>query len=457
MDHRFLKISAFLIALAFGNLAIAQTQQLQLAQPQTKNAILKLQFFHKEKPIKASIIIANADTRLEFNDVTMLETTAPRKATWTISADVDGKGQVTFKDVIPSYELKSSTANLEVHFPSDEVEGYAPMLLIKEAGAEFSVMSRTSAEPRRGQAFDLTTLVRGPAGSRFILDTILSTGGAANTHLCEAPCLHTFPAPAQGIDCSFHCYTCSTTAELQGNVWKENFNMCEVAAPTGGGGGGVSDEEDGVFEVTSSFQALPQGDGGIVLGVALRNDAALFPLQTKLRRIDLSESHVLAPPFEQRSYPDFVVPSGRYVYSVTLPGAAPATAPFTFSIPVAVPDERIATLSLNLPARKDLKIGEAYNLGDTRLGLALKTVRLQKSSSRRYRLTTELDDARDDNGWVAIALPKGSKKIRVRHTVRGGKGALLEGRDFVVSATQDATVLTLSVEPGHARYAITLN
>ena len=438
--------------------ATAQTQQLQQAEASAVDrAKLKMRFFHEGQPVKASVIIANETSRLEFNDVLKLETAAPRRATYTITADTQGAGKITFKDVIPVYEIAASSADLEVHFPTvDDTSGYEPLLLIKEAGGRLNVKSNTTARPAKGGSFELSTVVSGKSGQRFILDTLLSTGAAENNHSCQAPCLHTFPPQAQ-IDCSVHCYTCSSTATLQGNVWKENFNMCESLTTPTGGGGGVSDDEDGVFEITSSFQALPEGEGGVALAVALRNDAALFPSQTKLRAVAGGRNLVLAAPFKERAYPDFIAPAGNYIYSVLIPDTNAPGGAATYSLPVQIPDQRIVTLQLNLPTLENLNVGTAHILGDTRLGLALTQARLSKSSSRRYRLTTNLDDVRDDIGWVAVALPKGIEKVRIRQTGGARRGLLTEGRDYVLTKTKDASLVTLATGTGVSRYIFTIS
>lgn len=404
----------------------------------TEKARLRVSFLRNGVPWPATLIVADGSLRKVFRNVTRIDAAVPRRATYTVLADTVGTGRVTFKDVIPVLELPAAGRDLVVHLPAGGLEAFSPAVLVEDAPASVSVRSQVLGVPDSGRPFTLSTTAEGRPGSTTMLDTIIEPIDRQVGYLCQSPCPHLYPR-ALPVDCSTYCYTCSTTAVLQAGHWKENFNLCSLTVETDGS----------AAPVESVLRRLPAGQGGVGLAVALRRDGALVPVLARLRSLASTAEWVLRPPFTKRSYPDFVVPVGRYVYALTVPDPGAPGGSFTHALPLAVEDRRIRTVLLDLPQIATLDPFDVRVLGDSRLGLALSRARLVVTGPRSVRVVANLEGSRDDVGWVTVVLPGAATVVAVR-LVDGAGPAL----DFTVTGDTRVRLLTVAVGPGRTRFDV---
>lgn len=407
---------------------------------------LKAHFLLNGQPHPASLTISDGVYRKTFKEVTYLDELVPVDATYAIEASVAADsphaGGVTFKDVIPSFRIQpDALTEINVHLISGpEATAFSPVVLIEDRLAQARVSSVISPSSD-GSRFTLNSRITGFPGSRVILDTIVEPLHREEGYLCPAPCAHILPA---AVDCSVYCYTCSTTAVLQGNVWKENFNLCSLTLDTGGSGG-----------VASTFQRFAAGTGGMVLNAALWNAAILKPARTELKSVTTGRTWVLQPPFKARRFPDFAVPAGAYLYTFVPPeGSGPHTGR-NLALPMAVRDREISSLYLDFPP-DGFKDFEPRVLGDNRLGLAVSGLRHSVSGRS---LTVEVPNSgfKQDVAWVVAPLPADGSTHAVTVTVSDGRQVttLRENYDYSLNPKTGQLLVVIQVPAGGGLYTVT--
>ena len=407
---------------------------------------LKAYFLLHGQPHSVSLTISDGVYRKTFRDVTDIDELVPANATYSIEASVAtdslNAGSITFKDVIPNFRIApGAVTGINVHLvPGAEAYSFTPVILIEDRLAQARVISSISRSPSDTSRFTLNSTITGSPGTHVALDTIVEPLSSNEGYLCAPPCKHLLPA---GVDCSTHCYTCSTTAVLQGNVWKENFNMCSYTLDTGGSGG-----------VASTFERFAAGTGGMVLNAALWNAAILKPTRTQLKSVATGKAWTLQPPYAARSFPDFVVPAGPYLYNFVPPeGAGPHTKR-NLVLPIVVREREISSLYLDFPA-DDVKDFEPIVIADNRLGLVVSRLRYALNGRA---LTIEVSDGgfEHDTAWILVPLPTSvaGNRVVLTSSDRGRVTTLREGYDYTLNPKVDQLLVVLKVPAGGGLYTI---
>ncbi len=430
-----------LFALAWG---VSSLQAQPRDTDDRPKARLQVQFLLHGRPTPATLIVASEGYRREFSEVSRIDAEVPLRATYTLLASVPAGGETTFKDVIPELTLPSKGMSVDIHIQDGALmNAFAPALLIEERGAKAMVTSRVSPDPKLGEAIHVRSDVNGTPGKQVILDTLIDDEAAGRGYTCPAPCPLLYPPTSQqGVDCSVYCYTCSSTAVLQGSVWKENFNLCSLTLDTGGGA-----------QTQSVFEPLPKAHGGVALLAALRDDAALIPHRAALVGVDSDYRRELRPPLNERSYPDFVAPPGRYHYEVTVSDPSVHKGRLTYALPMPVEDGLNRAFLLYLPVAAELGPYTAQVLGDTRLGLALEGVDASVEGST-LTVHAHLNGQRDgDAGWVLVALP-GEVEIEAVQA-RAGEAKHEAQLEYTLLRAAEKQLLIVLVEPRLDAFTVT--
>ncbi len=408
---------------------------------------LKAEFLLHGQPHPVSLTISDGVYRKTFRDVTYIDELVPANATYSIEASIPtgsfNAGGVTFKDLIPSFRIEpGALTEINIHLlPGSEVKSFTPVILIEDKSAQARVTSSVSRSPSNISRFTLSSKLTGFPGARLILDTIVEPLNSNEGYLCAAPCKHLLPA---SVDCSTHCFTCSSTAVLKGDLWKGNFNMCGYTLDTGGSG-----------EVSSTFERFAAGTGGMVLNAALWNAAILKPARTELKNIATGRAWTLQPPYAARSFPDFVVPTGAYLYKFVPPEGSGPGEPRNLVFPIAVKEREISSLYLDFPA-KGFKDFEPVAIADNRLGLVVSGLR-HTLSGRSLTIDVSNSGFEQDVAWILVPIPTSLsvRQIALTWSNGGPLTTLRENYDYTLNPKVDELLVVLKVRAGGGTYNVT--
>jgi hypothetical protein len=190
---------------------------------------------------------------------------------------------------------------------------------------------------------------------------------------------------------------------------------------------------------TSEFEELRANTGGVQLAAILRRDGLVLPVRAELVGPD-GQRYELVPPLRNRSYPDFVVPTGSYRYAVTVPGARDGT-PERYELPVPVNDGRITELVVQLPTEPIADL-EPIVITDTRLLIPDREISTTPgTASLEVRVATIDSDA--GIAWVLVQIPAGVVLREVADVATGTPKT--EGIDFMTAQRgEHTTVIVLS-------------
>jgi hypothetical protein len=166
------------------------------------------------------------------------------------------------------------------------------------------------------------------------------------------------------------------------------------------------------------------------------------PTFTALTAPDLAER--LVPPFASRSFPDYVVPAGDYLFGVAfdgggLPGRGVRE---TLQLPISVRDGKITGLILRLP-QLARELSRPYPIADTRLGVVARSVMTMPAEGGLV-LHVKTSDPDPGTVWYVLALPAGIDGESIRVT-RAGRTAARD-RGFVTARLLDQPVLIVRSE-----------
>ncbi|MDZ5696231.1 hypothetical protein [Chelativorans sp. M5D2P16] len=381
----------------------------------TKFGELRLQFLYDGKEVPGSLIVSDGKFRKEWRNAPRITAQVPTRATYIIDLKPPGDTapqRVTFRDVVPEFDVPAGgVRDVIVHVPKPGgPDAFDPFIFVEDRQAKATIVSRLEVSGENRERVRIISNVRQAPGTRVLIDGIYMKDADrpedARDYTCGANCPHMF----NEIDCSVHCYTCTSTAVYDG-YWKGNYNMCE---------GLTSEPPPG-----SDFDVLPEGIGGVHLAAATRNDGIVFPLRSSLRSGETAQD--LTPPLNVRSFPDFTAPAGYHLYSVTLPGGD-GGAPETLNLPVNVADGRITQLYIKLPAAAPEAVVPML-IGDDRLGIPERSLR-HEATGKRVTIYVKTDDPDPGHAWVLVPVPERSK-VRVTDPFTGK--ALSEHRDYAVT------------------------
>ena len=423
--------------------------------PPQQSAVLDAAFTYDGRPYpaKLTLVADNPSGRPTRTERTGTRATlqVPGRATLTVDALLPPAGgdSVVFRDIIPEFAVPTGeTLHVQFTLPTPATHvPFAPALLMSGVNAN-AIVSNEVTRDADGRA-TLSSTVRAAPGTPVILDGYYfgldASGGiedpTARDFICADPCAHVFP---QNVDCSFHCATCSSTQKIVGNVYKGNFNMCEIRAPSSGG--------DPIV-VRSTFTSLAAGDGGVHLTVLLRDGRAISPHRLELVRLtDGSRTTIAAPNFSRR-FPEFVTKAGDHQYEITPLGDSSAS----LRLPVAITDGRVTGLHVELPDVAALAEHQPIVVADTRLGVI-----------RREGTTRPTDDgvvlhlvARgSDVGTAWVLLPLAAD-ARVRAiSIREDDGPvrpLREGTDYIAQTVGNRPAVIVRSGARQATFALQLS
>ena len=368
----------------------------------------------------------------------------------TLPPDASGKS-VVFRDIIPNFSVPADEVlNVEFTLPSAETRRpFAPAVLMRSAGVATTVTNAITRDASRPGRLSLTSTIDAPRGSSTILDGYYygldSPNGiddpTARDFTCAGLCPHLFPAA--GVDCSVHCYTCSTTVDDSGPIIKENFNLCEKKAPDGGD----------PIALTSNFELLAPGQGGVHLNVMLRLGRAVSPQRLELIPAEAPSGTTLEPPNFFRRYPEFVTATGDYRYRITPPIRA-GEPTSVVELPVHVDDGQVTGLYVTLPRSDSVAPRQPHVIADTRLGIVPRTVTV---TAVKDHLMLDVSTKGADSGaaWILLPLAKGAVVKEVFAAGPNGRTTKLRaGLDYAVGEYAGLPSITLRAVGSKAMFTL---
>jgi hypothetical protein len=154
--------------------------------------------------------------------------------------------------------------------------------------------------------------------------------------------------------------------------------------------------------------------------------------------------------FPSRTFPEFIVPIGSYIYRITVPkGSNPRdTYPLTF--PIEAIERQIKGIAAFPPAFEDIQDFRPVIVGDSQLGMALQLETFKKIDQELLIKTT----ARD-TGWILIPLPENFAIVQILKL--NGKSEPLklgEFRDYTINTVDHHTLVVLKIERGTDSYIV---
>jgi hypothetical protein len=400
---------------------------------------LHARFLYEGQPHGATLTVSDGDFHERWENTTEIDARIPSTATWIIDAKAPGDTSVlpvTFRDLIPELRIAvGDTLDIVIHLLRPGTpRPFDPVVLIEQAEAAVAVDNRVERDAARPGWRRLVSTVEADPGAFVMLDGVYRdpdvSPDSMRAFTCGDGCPHIFAA----VDCSVYCFGCSSTCTYEG-YWKGNVNMCSLTAVPG-------------TMPTSEFEELRANTGGVQLAAILRRDGLVLPVRAELVGPD-GQRHELVPPLRNRSYPDFVVPTGSYRYAVTVPGARDGT-PERYELPVPVNDGRITELVVQLPTEPVADL-EPIVIADTRLLIPDREISTTPgTASLEVRVATIDSDA--GIAWVLVQLPAG---VVLREVVDVATGApKTEGIDFATAQRGGRTTVTVLSQGREDAFAV---
>lgn len=400
---------------------------------------LRARFLYEGQPVAGTLIVSDGEFHQRWEDTPEIDARVPSTATWIIDAKApaDTSGlPVTFRDLIPELEIpEGDTLDIVIHLLRPGLpRPFDPVVLIEQADGRAAVSNRVERDPARPGWRRLVSTIDADSGAFVMLDGIYRdpdvSPDSMRAFTCGDGCPHIFA----NVDCSVYCFGCSSTCVYEG-YWKGNVNMCSLTASTG-------------TVPTSEFEELPANTGGVHLAATLRRDGLVLPARAELAGPG-GQRQELVPPLRNRSYPDFVVPTGSYRYAVTVPGAQGGE-PERYELPVPVADGRITEMVVRLPA-EELADLQPVVLADTRLLIPDRRIdTAADAGSLEIRVATA--DPDPGIAWILVQLPAGSVLRAVIDVATGTPKT--DGVDFVIAQRSGRTVVTVRAEGREDSFAI---
>jgi hypothetical protein len=358
---------------------------------------------------------------------------------------------VRFRDVIPAFGIAAGdTLALDVTLPVPaDSRPFAPTALFTTRGTQVGVQnSLQRGTTASASGVTLTSAVAGPPGTRTILDGYYygldAPQGLADTtardFACADPCAHVYP---QDFDCSVYCYACSTTVDDSGPYIRENFNLCSLTTPDGGGD---------PIAVTSAFDLIATGQGGVHLNGLLHRDLAISPHRLELVPVAAGATplSLQAPGFKRR-YPEFVLPAGDYRYRVT--PTTRAGVPAMLELPISVRDGQVTGMFITLPRSDRVLAGRAHIIADDQLGVYDRTV-TATGTPDSIRVSASLSGRARGTSWVMVSLKPRAVVTHVALVSTLRPRALREGTDYLVTTYLQQPAVMVRITDRQARLTI---
>ena len=421
-----------------------------------RDGILRAAFILDGAPYHARLTVVDEDSTGNISEAVLSgsRVTIPIAGSATLTLDgalpPDANGRsIVFRDIIPNFSVPAGEIlNVEFIFPTAAARRpFAPTVLMRSAGTATTVTNTITRDASMAGRVSLTSTVAAPPGSSTILDGYyvgldMPNGvdePSARDFVCAGLCPHLFP---QGVDCSVYCYACSTTVDDSGGYFRENNNLCSLTTP---GGDPIA--------LTSDFDLLAPGQGGVHLNLMSRRGRAIPPRRLELVPAGGSSGTVLEPPHFTRRHPEFVTPAGDYRYRIT-PTTRPGESTSVIELPVQVRDGRVTGLHVTLPRPEGVAPRRPHVIADTRLGIVPRKINV---TTGQGRLVLEVSAEGPDPGdaWILLPLVKGANVQQVSII---GQNARLEtlrlGVDYTVGEYAGFLSVTLRASGSRTTFAM---
>lgn len=410
-------------------LALASCQSPDTPKPDGMGE-LRMAFVHRGRAVPGSLIVSNGDFRREWKNQTEIKAMVPATATLIIDlkqpGDRTGK-PITLRDIIPVFEVpEGGVRDVVVHVPAaNQPASFSPVVFLEDRDAGTTIKTKREDLKRLPTRIRLTSVVETRPGTMAFIDGIYNndapTAALSRDFTCGDDCPHIYT----GLTCNPYCYTCSSTAVVKNGYYQPNYNICEAfsaATPRG-----------------SEFDEIPEGQGGIHLAAALRNDGIVFPLRASRR--GMGSTDILRPPFDTRSFPDFLAPTGVHLYALTLPGGG-LWSRRELVLPVPVFDHRITQLKIDVPAGALTPLTPVL-IGDDRLGVPKRSL-TSDATETGVTVRVRTPDPDPGHAWVLVPLPRGISGTLVVEDEAGNR--LREGDGYATSYYDGRAVIVLRTD-----------
>jgi hypothetical protein len=421
-----------------------------------RDGILRAAFVLDGAPYHARLTVVDEDSTGNISEAVLsgsrVAIPIAGSATLTLDATLppgaSGRS-IVFRDIIPNFSVPAGeTLNVEFILPTAATRRpFAPTVLMRSAGTATTVTNTIKRDPSLAGRVSLTSIVAAPPRSSTILDGYyvgldIPNGvddPTARDFVCAGPCPHFFP---QGIDCSFYCYACSTTVDDSGPFIRENTNLCNLTTP---GGDPIA--------LTSDFDLLAPGQGGVHLNLLSRLGRAIPPRRLELVPAGTSSGTILEPPNFTRRHPEFVTPAGDYRYRVT-PTTRAGEPTSVIELPVQVRDGRITGLHITLPRPEGVAPRRPHVIADTRLGIVPRNINVTTGQGR-LELVVSAEGPDPGDAWILLPLVKGATVQQVSIIGPNARPETLRpGVDYTVGEYAGFPSVTLRASGSRTTFAM---